>query len=65
MRWLSNSKQVARLHEHRHRAVHVVVDDLDVAVVRAGPPIGDVLVDRLVVRARQHRRGSRSRAWPR
>ena len=47
-------EEVAGLHQHRHRRRHVVVDDLDVAVVRVRPPVVDVLVDRLIVRAGQH-----------
>ena len=37
--------------EHRLGPVHVVVDDLDVAVVGPGAAVGDVLVDRVAVRA--------------
>ena len=47
-------EQVAGLHQHRHRRGHVVVDDLHVAVVRAGAGVGHVLVDRLAVRAGDH-----------
>src|SRR5579862_1478055 len=51
-------QQVARIHRHRGRIAHVVVDDLDVAVVRLRAAVGYVLVHRLAVRARQHGQAS-------
>ena len=54
MRWLSKSSRSPGSISTGVLAAHVVVDDLGVAVVGAGPGVGDVLVHRLGVRSGEH-----------
>ena len=54
IRWLSKTRRSSGVHEHRLGGGHVVVDDLEVAVVGAGPTVGHVGVHRFGLRPGQH-----------